>query len=148
MDKGAYFCKVISYLIWMQPGRPALLPHLVCGAFWVLAVDLLAGFLPAGGIAQRDQPSSCRYTMESDLMFVSCRKATGVLKIIHERYSKNVAEFNAYMVEFTEAIQHNDQIQPHLSKVSTPPRMSMQLLMSKQNRLTKVHERDLQLLMQ
>lgn len=67
--------------------------------------------------------------MESDLLFLYCRKATGVLKIIHERYSKNVAEFNAYMVEFTEAIQHNDQIQPHLSKVPRPPSMSMQLLL-------------------
>ncbi|KAK9865213.1 hypothetical protein WJX84_010418 [Apatococcus fuscideae] len=59
-----------------------------------------------------------RVLLQEDDQRTRLRKATGVLKIIHEKYSKNVAEFNRYMEEFSDAVEQNDQIQPYLSKIA------------------------------
>ncbi|KAK9819626.1 hypothetical protein WJX72_000381 [[Myrmecia] bisecta] len=46
------------------------------------------------------------------------KKATGSLKIIHDKFNpKNASEHNKYMDEFEDALRHNDQIRPHLNKV-------------------------------
>lgn len=48
------------------------------------------------------------------------RKATGSLKIVHEKYSlkaKNPEETKRYLEEFVDAISHNDAMGGHLDKV-------------------------------
>lgn len=50
----------------------------------------------------------------------SChRKATGSLKYFHDKYNPKTqfAEHQKYVDTFEEAIQFNDQIRPHVSKV-------------------------------
>ncbi len=48
------------------------------------------------------------------------RKATGSLKIVHEKYSlkaKNPEETKRYLEEFVDAISHNDAMGGHMDKV-------------------------------
>lgn len=48
-----------------------------------------------------------------------CRKATGSLKYFHDKY--NVKTHNAahqeFVEQFDEAVQHNEQMRPHVNKV-------------------------------
>ncbi len=51
------------------------------------------------------------------------RKASGSLKIVHEKYIeklKNPEETKRYLKEFSDAVRHNEQIEPYLSKVPLP----------------------------
>ena len=45
---------------------------------------------------------------------------TGALKAVHDKYAKALGEREEYQAEFTEAVQHNDQIASLLNKVLMP----------------------------
>ena len=47
----------------------------------------------------------------------SCRKVTGALKAVHDKYAKALGEREEYQAEFQEAILYNDQIGGLLNKV-------------------------------
>jgi len=44
------------------------------------------------------------------------KKATGSLKIVHDKYSKNLSLWDSYKEEFEDALRYNDQISAHLSE--------------------------------
>ncbi|GLC35764.1 hypothetical protein PLESTM_000363300 [Pleodorina starrii] len=46
------------------------------------------------------------------------KKATGVLKIVHERFNKNVSLFEEYKESLADAMKYNDQIKPHLHRLA------------------------------
>ena len=46
-----------------------------------------------------------------------CRKVTGALKAVHDKYAKALGEREEYQAEFQEAIMYNDQIGGLLNKV-------------------------------
>ncbi|CAK0785283.1 hypothetical protein CVIRNUC_008489 [Coccomyxa viridis] len=46
------------------------------------------------------------------------KKVTGALKAVHDKYAKALGEREEYQAEFTEAVQHNDQIAGLLNKVA------------------------------
>ena len=60
-------------------------------------------------------PSRLRYRLTAALR--SGRKVTGALKAVHDKYAKALGEREEYQAEFTEAVQHNDQIAGLLNKV-------------------------------
>lgn len=46
------------------------------------------------------------------------KKATGSLKVLHEKFAKNVSLFDAYRETLLEAMKYNDQIKAHLPRIS------------------------------
>ena len=60
-------------------------------------------------------PSWLRHILTTALR--SGRKVTGALKAVHDKYAKALGEREDYQAEFTEAVQHNDQIAGLLNKV-------------------------------
>lgn len=53
-------------------------------------------------------------------LFCACRKTTGALKIVHEKYDrkKNDAAHEAYRETFNEAVKYNEALRQHLPKVA------------------------------
>ena len=51
------------------------------------------------------------------LMYPVCRKVTGSLKIVHDKYAKNHEEYVSYTDQFKAAISMNEHIEPHIRKV-------------------------------
>ncbi|GIL99158.1 hypothetical protein Vretimale_4372 [Volvox reticuliferus] len=46
------------------------------------------------------------------------KKATGALKIVHERFTKNVSLFEEYKESLADAMKYNDQIKPQLHRMA------------------------------
>lgn len=55
-------------------------------------------------------------------MLSVCRKVTGSLKYFHDKYNAKThnAAHQEYVGQFDEAVQYNEQIRPHVTKVLNP----------------------------
>lgn len=71
---------------------------------------------------------------ELRIVVVVCRKATGSLKLFHDKYNQKThfAQHQAYVEGFAEAVQYNDQMKPHVNKVCSSPvhplRVTLQMI--------------------
>ena len=51
------------------------------------------------------------------MLWAAARKVTGGLKLFHDKYAKNVGEYQEYAAQFDEAVRHNEQLRSCISKV-------------------------------
>lgn len=62
-------------------------------------------------------------------MEVRCRKVSGALKIVHEKFQKTDLYHN-FLSQFSDAVRKNEFIEAHLRKVRAPADLTCTLLLA------------------